>query len=368
MIYFLVNNNYHVNLDMKLAKELVNYKLGLIQVPYSLDVIKESDFFSDIYIYEERLITSFKNIFCKPKKIKNIFQRVDNTLFINNSDILFVHTDMDILNQYIIQKFYQCGARVYLLEDGIATITQFNMKEDRAEWKDNLRCLLLKYIYKLKYLKIIKYGVLNQAVMEDFIFNGVIVNHGDTIKRKIPLFKLISDQKQITVVHENGAIFFNQPLYLFYLSEDKFINYLEDFLATSYNFSPFYFKFHPSDTESFKSSISELIKCKFENIKVILENDIAEEIVFKYPVRYAITISSTAAFNLMNSGIVPIYLNEMLNNRHPDEAFNAFSKFLESINCYVPKKLEEIKPGFVAFAKKNKSVDAVSLTDIIKLK
>jgi uncharacterized protein (DUF1919 family) len=87
---------------------------------------------------------------------------------------------------------------------------------------------LLKYIYKLKYLKIIKYGVLSQAVMEDFIFNGVIVNHGDTIKRKI-LIQINSDQKQITVVHENGAIFFNQPLYLFYLSEDKFINYLEDF-------------------------------------------------------------------------------------------------------------------------------------------
>jgi hypothetical protein len=79
--------------------------------------------FFQIYTYEQRLITSFKNIFFKPENIKNIFQRVDNTLFINNSDILLVHTDMDILNQYIIQKFYQCGARVYLLEDGIATIT-----------------------------------------------------------------------------------------------------------------------------------------------------------------------------------------------------------------------------------------------------
>jgi hypothetical protein len=68
----------------------------------------------------------------------------------------------------------------------------------------------------------------------------------------------------------------------------------------------------------------------------------------------------------MNS-IVPIYLNEMLNNRHPNEAFNASLKLLESINCYVPKKLEEIKPGFVAFAKRNKNIDAVSLTDIIKL-
>jgi hypothetical protein len=39
----------------------------------------------------------------------------------------------------------------------------------------------------------------------------------------------------------------------------------------------------------------------------------------------------------MNSGIV-LYLNEMLNNRTSNEAFNAFSNFLESINCYVPKK------------------------------
>jgi hypothetical protein len=76
-------------------------------------------------------------------------------------------------------------------------------------------------------------------------------------------------------------------------------------------FHLFYFKFHPSDTESFKISISDLIKSKFENIKIIVENDIAEEIVYKYPV--VITISSTAAFNLMNT-IVPIYKNEMLNN------------------------------------------------------
>jgi hypothetical protein len=50
---------------------------------------------------------------------------------------------------------------------------------------------------------------------------------------------------------------------------------------------------------------------------------------------------------------------------HPNEAFNAFSNFLESIVMFL-KKLEEIKPGFVAFAKR-KNIDAVSLTDIIKL-
>jgi hypothetical protein len=72
-----------------LAKELVNYKLGLISAIFF--GCYESDVFFQIYTYEQRLITSFKNIFLN-QNIKNIFQRVDNTLFINNSDILLVHT------------------------------------------------------------------------------------------------------------------------------------------------------------------------------------------------------------------------------------------------------------------------------------
>jgi hypothetical protein len=74
---------------------------------------------------------------------------------------------MDILNQRF-KILSAWGSRLFV-GGWYSYNTQFNMKEDRAEWKDNLRCLLLKYIYKLKYLKIIKYGVLSQAVMEDFI-------------------------------------------------------------------------------------------------------------------------------------------------------------------------------------------------------
>lgn len=365
VIYFLINNNYHINLDMKLAKELVNYELGLIQVPYSLDVIKESDIFSNIYTYEERLIASFKNILFRPHKLKSIIRRVDKTLNPNETDILFVHTDMDVLNQYIIQKFYQSGARVFIVEDGIATITSFNMEKKSVEFKDNLRSFFLKYFYGFKYLKIVKYGVFTQPEMEDFVFNGVLVNYGDSIKRKIPLYKLISDQKQIKVLDENGTIFFNQPLYLFYLPENEFITYIEGLLIISSNFSPFYFKFHPSDSESFKFTMIKLINEKFKNIIIITEDCIAEEIVFKYPVRYVITISSTSAFNLMNSGIIPIFINDMLNKLYPNDNFTAFGQFLKSINCYSPKEINEIKPGFCAFSNVKKDKKRYSIIDII---
>jgi hypothetical protein len=352
---------------MQLVKELSNFELSLIQIPYSLNIMRKSDVFSNIYTYEERLITSLKNIFFKPNSLKNIFRRVDETLFPDKADILFVHTDMDILNQYIIQKFYKCGAKVYLVEDGIATITQFNMEEKAAEFKDILRCFFLKYIYGFKYLKIIKYGVMTQPVMEDFVFNGVLINYGDTIKRKIPLYKLISTQKQIEIMHVKGAIFFNQPLYLFYMSEKEFIDYIESFLLISCNFFPFYFKFHPSDSDSFKASIVELIKEKFENIVILLEDIIAEEIVYKYPVRYVITISSTSAFNLMSSGVVPIFINNMLNKVYPNDNFNAFGQFLKSINCNSPVEISEIKPGFSAFSSIKEHENRYSIIDIINI-
>jgi hypothetical protein len=239
------------------------------------------------------------------------------------------------------------------------------MEEKPAEFKDNLRCFFLKYLYRFKYLKIIKYGVMTQPLMEDFVFNGVLVNYGDSIKRKIPLYKLISVQEQIKVIDEKGAIFFNQPLYLFYMPENKLIDYIESFLITSYNFSPFYFKFHPSDTESFKASMVKLIKNKFENIIIILEDNIAEEIVFKYPVRYVITISSTSAFNLMNSGIIPIFINDMLNKLYPNDNFTAFGQFLNSINCHSPIEINEIKPGFCAFSNVKKDEKRYSIMEII---
>lgn len=367
MIYFLVNNNYHVDLDIKLAKELVNYDLGLIQVPYSLNVLNDSDVFSSIHTFEERLITSFKNILFRSNKIKNLLNKVDVSLNISKSDVLLVHTDMDLLNQYIIQKFYYAGARIYIVEDGIATITQFNMKQDRAAIKDVLRCFILKFFYGFKYLDIIKYGMLTQPVMKDYIFNGVIVNFGDGINREIPLYKLIPNQKQIKILHEKGAIFFNQPLYLFYLTEENYLNFIIELLKRSSNFSVFYFKFHPSDSYDFKVKMTEIINSKFENVTILLENEIAEVLVFKYPVRYGITISSTSVFNLMNSGVVPIYLNNLLNDRFPNKGFDAFSIFLESINCYSPKKMDEVMPNFVAFTNmnKNKNSDVVSLIDIL---
>lgn len=363
MIYFLINNNYHLDLDLKLAKQLSGYQLGLIQVPYSLNVIDNSDVFSKIFYFPERMYLSLRH----PFQIIRIKKNVDKIIIPSRDDILLVHAERDLVNQHIIQSFFNVKAKIYLLEDGTASICQYNMTPQKAPLKSRIKNLILQKVYNYKYTKIGIYGAEIIHTMHDSIFNGVIVNFGNTIKREIPLFKLISIKDSLEIIFENGAIFFNQPMYLFYLSEEEYIEYLNKILKLSRQFTPFYFKFHPSDTDNVKTSITGLINKNYTNVVIVPENDIAENLVDKYLVRYAITFTSTAALNLINKGIIPIFLISLINNAFPNPAFYAFEQFLETINCITPKSLSDIKPGFCAFPNAIKSENSNSLENILNL-
>lgn len=365
MIYFLINNNYHLNLDIKLAKQLPNFELGLIQIPYSLNAIEESDLFDKIYYYPNRLIASLKNLLLNPKKIKSIIKKVDIELIPHYNDVLLVHTEMDLLNQHIIKKFHKAGSKIFLLEDGTASVCHYNMVTGKISFKENLRKFLLKGFYGFDYLKFKKYGVEILPEMNNFIFKGVILNHGVSIKRDIPLYKLKTVEEPIKFLNPNGVIFFSQAMYLWFLTEDEYVVYIDELLSVANNFSVFYFKFHPSDNEDVKNKIIRIIKKKYPNVIVLFEKDIAENIVEKYPVKYAITFNSTAALNLINRGVVPIFINNIFSKLYPDDSFEAFGQFLKSINCYSPLDLNDIKPGFVAFSSDEKEQKKYSLIDII---
>lgn len=356
MIYFLINNNYHLDFDLKLAKQLTSFELGLIQVPYSLNVIDKSDVFSKIHHFPNKIYLSLRH----PFRILSIQKKVDHVLKPKCTDILLVHTDMDLLNQYIIQRFHQAKAKIYLLEDGTATMCVYNILPKKASFKNRFINLILRCLYKYKYTKSGLYGVETIPRMADSLFSGVIVNFGNSILREIPLYKLEQKNESFEIRYENGAIFFNQALYLFYSTEEEYILFLNDILEISRRFTPFYFKFHPSETDSFKHSITKLINEQYSNIVIIPENDIAENIVIKYPVRNAITINSTAAMNLITKGLIPIFLNNFYNNRIIDESFIVFDQFLKSINCHTPFDLSEVKPGFCAF--KNIPNESVTYT------
>lgn len=367
MVYFLINNDYHLYMDLMLAKQLSKFRIGLIQVPYSLNVVENNNIFSKVYLFNYKILPSLREFILHPCRIRKIFNNIDKELVPEPGDILLVHTEIDLLNQYIIQKFYNANNKIFLLEDGTATMCYYNIITHNTSIKERLKTFILKKFYRFKYTSIKNYGCEILPAMEDSIFSGVIVNFGNTIKRNIPLYKLTQAKNPFEILYDKGAVFFNQPLYFWYISEKEYISYINDLLIISQSFTPFYFKFHPADTDSMKFSITKLINEKYSNVIIISDNDIAENIINKYPVKYSVSFNSTAVLNLIDKNIVPVFLNNQFNILYPNESFTVFENFLKAINCYTPSSLAEVRPGFCAFENSIKNVKTYSIEEIINL-
>ncbi len=349
VVYFLVNNNYHLDFVLKLTKQLHGFEFRLIKVPYVLNAAPLDPCFSRAYSFTDTIPFSLIKFITRPDQIFGLQRNIRMDLSPASNDVLFVHTEMDFVNQYITQIFHQRGAKVFLLEDGTATMSDYNLVPERAPLKAKLKTLILKYIYGFKFSKVARYGSEVLPVMKDSIFNGVVVNYGTGLKRDIPFFKLKESIEPFEIIHQEGAIFFNSPYYLWHTSEAEYVTFLKEILHISTNFTPFFFKFHPSDSQDVRVAITNFIESYFKNIEILTEEIYAEKIIETYPVQYAITFNSTAALNLISKGITPIFLNEHYNQKYPNASLIAFSGFLKSINCNVPKSMDEVKPGFSAF-------------------
>jgi len=348
---------------MKLAKQLTGYKCGLIQVPYSLNVISNSDLFSSIFHFNKIPSLSFKH----PHQLIKAKRNVNELIKPAKNDILLVHVERDLINQYIIQLFHGVRAKIYLLEDGIATMCHFNMVFRKPSLVNRIKNVILKKIFKFSHTKIGLYGYETLHIMDDYLFDGLIVNHGNIINRNIPLFKLSPLVDPINIKYEEGALFLNQPMYLGYNKENEYLHYLNNVLTISPKFDPFYFKFHPSESNCVKAAITKLIGERYSNIIIIHENNIAENLMSKYAVKYLITFNSTAALNLIGSGVVPIFLNSLFNNTFPHQSLVAFNQFLKSIKCLFPLNLSEVRPGFCALNNSNLNENTKSIHEILNL-
>lgn len=364
MIYFLINNDYHLDLDLKLIQQLDSKEIGLIQVPQRLDVITKSEYFSKIISINE-IDTSLKRLIINFNNNKKKLKYIDKKISIKKEDILLVHTDMIFVNQYIISKFFDVKAKIFMVEDGTATIAYNPIENLKISWKDIIRGSILKYLYRFRFFYIKNFGSEVLPIMDDFIFKGVILRFGNSIKRNIPVFKINTIQEINIIKEENGAIFFNQPLYNFFLTEDDYLFFLQKTFPCSNSFTHFYFKFHPSDNESFKEKCLIMLNKFFPNIIIVLENMTAEKIIYKYPVKYTLTINSTASLNLIDLGFVPIFLNNIFKNKFPDLSFDLFDNLLDSMEFNYPLNIDDIKPGFSVLKKNLADTNYLTLKDII---
>lgn len=371
MIYFCINNNYHLTFIRSFLKDLPKEEMSLIQIPYSLD-IDDTDGFDKTYIYTYNSSVSFRRLFFRRKEIKRIVSHISDDLKIDYNDVLFINTEIDFINCLVINHFLQQGARIFLMEDGTATMTIYASNPFKRLFKEKIRAFFLNKLYGLKKISIENYNPQQLFQMADEIYSGLIVDFGKTIVRDLAIFNIKSVENITVEQNARGAIFLNSSYYFFYLSEEEYLSFLiEVLISISKNFTPFYFKFHPAESESFKikfmdkwSGISEL-----NNHIEVLKNDIsAEKLVEIIKVKYSISFNSTGTLYHTKYGLEPIFLNHiMIPYVNPKTDFLNFEKFLDSIGCYYPLKLDEVTESFTAGILSD-DIKRYSINEILKYK
>jgi hypothetical protein len=310
LIYFLVNNNYHLTDAYTHCKHLKDYDKSLIQIPHLLDTINSNEIFSKIYIF----LTPFKRLanYFNLIKIKKIEKNVIESLKIASSDVLFVYTEYEVLNQFIIRLFKKSGAKVYIIEDGgLPTYLTYSVKSDaKLPIKKRVRLLYLKYILGYRFVEYLYYNKIVFPQINEKYIDGVLLYLDVNIARNIKKYILKKHIEELILDKKKG-MFLNSPIYDYYCTKQQYALILDNVLYNmSNNFQIVYFKFHPRESVENKKWQTVIIK-KYTKVHIIEEEIPIENTLEKYNAKYIFSFLSAALLNVNAMGAVPVYIYHM---------------------------------------------------------
>jgi hypothetical protein len=354
MIYFLINNTFHLHDVSILANDLCNHEIGLIQIPYSLNPIIKDDRFSRLFVFDRMtflrdyhknwpidFLRKTYNDFIKAYKIRK-------SIMPSPSDFLFVFTEAELLNQIIIHLFKKRGATIYLVEDGAASSIYYNIDSDRFAKKTQVIKWLFKLLYSIKgFNPFIKDGYFYPMMSETY-FKALLVFFPVTVKRSIPVIKLgiRNHINHIKNRNSHNAVFLSQPIVPFYCSEDEYLFTVDNiFSKISRNFEILYLKFHPDELKNEFHKKTLEISTKYKNIIVLESENIIEDTISRLDICCSISFISTALRKLTYFEIEPVYLFHLY-NFFDDEVSKQLYKNLKYMGYNFLLNLEDIKPGY----------------------
>ena len=328
MIYFLVNNNYHMLDVFEHCKNIKKYDKSLIQVPHTLSVLESDENFTNVLTYNTPFsdIKSYLNIF----RIRKTESLIKKTLIVNPNDILFVYTEYEVLNQYIINIFKKAGAKVYVIEDGgLPTYLTYGVRNDSAlPFKQKIKIFCLKHILGYRFVEYLYYNKIVFPQINEKYIDGVILYLDVNIIRNIKKYVIKKNTKKLKL-DTNKAVYLNEKMYTAYCSLEEYIQILDNILLNmSQKFEKVYFKFHPRETEENKRLQIEII-LRYKNVIIIQENTPIENLLEKYDARYVFSFMSAALLNVNSLGAIPVYIYHLYNKMSENNVFKQIDLILK---------------------------------------
>lgn len=358
MIYFIVNNNLHYIWAGLIFKEIleVNNKqeFSLIKfLPSALTMSQDDNLYKNIYVSQGLFGSFWQLLNLKLEwRIKNNLKRIA----FKKNDILFLFTEYEISNHYLVKRAKQSGSRVYIIDEGIGTyiINNYPHLFKGSSLKQRIIDYAIRYLNGFcDSVRLTGNNTLYFPRLNDKYYDGYILFYNFPLRRNIPkiYLKFPTLKDKITNLNPNSILILGEGLNDFYLTEREYIDSLLSVArAAVQSFKYVYFKFHHSEIKYLDRQEFKRLRKELDNLKVkIIDFDkpiAVENIISKldYPPKFIVSYICTALFNLFAVGCEPIFAYHLLKRKYAD--FEVLTDLLESVDYNFIFSYEDIKPDY----------------------
>ena len=354
MIYFLVNNNFHLIDAEKHLVELDNYPCGLIKIPHQL-TLKPSELFKQQFEFPQlisRLKDHFK-IFRILSILKSIRIKLKN---INKGDVLIIYTEYEYLNHYVVKLFKKKGARIVIIEEGIPTYISFTtIPEPIKELKKKVLIYYLKIIIGIRKSTIVNINGIASSRMSDNQFEKILLYSDLKINRKIPMGLLQTKKITFDNLDDNTVLYLNENIYDLHCTMEKYLEIIEIILENlTQQFEKVYFKFHPREKEFGVSECKKIIN-NYPKVSIIEEKTPVELMIEIIGAKSVVSFGAQTLLYLSNSNCKCIYIMHLFPELLKDKEISNMKTIIDKMSYTFLSNWDNIRNPLVGFKPQNQS-------------
>jgi alpha-2,8-polysialyltransferase (POLYST) len=347
MIYFVVNNDYHLY-DVALhLKALESRLVTLILVPHSIDArtIPRS----------VHRIVSIDRIALEKGKLSALLYAlrlpglVRRQIDLRPGDTLFMYSEYELANQVIACMFRKAQVPVYLIEDGgFGTYLPFrHAQSEPLTLRETLQQIYERLMPGLRNSRIHKVNGERFRAMDDRLLSGLLLYKSVQIKRDIPQHLIARPVfAGGDTGTRNNVVFLNEPIYQHY---QTFSEYRADLVhviaALVERFPKVYFKFHPRESEAVRAQIRAAL-AGFDSMEYWPGDLSVEFSIDDRAVGYACSYISTGLLNLCARSIEPIFIYGLLPSLRDLPIFVRATETLKELGYRFPADWNAVRPTF----------------------
>lgn len=354
MIYFLVNNDYHLLDAERHALELVaqGKVVTLIRVPHALERP------TDESLFQAEAVRTFDS----PVKGRNWMHawprywatalHIQRTVHPTRDDVLVLYTEFELVNHLLINRFKAIGARVLHLEDGgVGTYLPFSRHaSEPLTRKERLIALMTRALPGLNDTRFHKMNGIVFPWRPDNCFDCLCVYRQVEISRAIPVRliegNLLQPPKRL---HAGRVLFLNERVYDYYQDAPHYFAGLELILdSLSIGYDEVFFKFHPRETGDWRARILTLLERKYPQIRVIAEQAPVEDLLNTYGPEALASYFATTLLNLEGTDIQPLYLYHLLEDMAQQPMLGQLTHLLTQWRYRFVENWSNVRSGYRA--------------------